>query len=336
MKPDHRYAPSRFFSAAMSAGVSLVFAAALAVPAPARAQAYPSKPIRVVLPFAPGGVVDASMRGMAPKMSNTLGQPIVVDNRAGAGGTIGMAEVARAAPDGYTLLFTLESLVLAPRLFKQAGYDPERDFAPVSYLFTVPTTIIVSPSVGVSTLAELIALAKREPGKLSSGSGGAGTISHLLLEMIKQSAGVDIVHVPYKGMAPALTDFLAGQIQMLPVSTTAASPQVKAGKAKVLTVASPRRSTMMPEVPTTAELGFPGMEALLWMGLLAPAGTSPAIVSTLNAAALKSINDPVNARRYADRGIELVGSTPDEFRKFISSEYVRLGKIIAAAKIVAE
>jgi tripartite-type tricarboxylate transporter receptor subunit TctC len=243
---------------------------------------------------------------------------------------------APPTPDGYTLLFTLESLVLAPYLYKKPGYDPLRDYAPVSYLFTVPTTVMVSTALPVSSLAELIALARSQPGKIASGSGGTGTISHLLLEMIKIAGNVDIQHIPYKGMAIAMTDFMAGQIQMIPASTTAAAAQVKSGKARVIAVASPKRAAMMPDVPTTHELGYPGMDALLWMGLLAPAGTPASIVLTLNSAAIRASNDPANAARYASQGIELVGSSPAEFQRFIASESSRLGKVIAAAKIQPE
>lgn len=333
-KPEQKAARSSLQRAVIALATSFCLAlmAGTAVAQPA----WPAKPVRVVLPFAPGGVVDVSMRGLAPKMAELLGQPVVVDNRAGAGGTIGMSEVARATPDGYTLLFTLESLVLAPYLYKKPGYDPVRDYAPVSYLFTVPTTVMVSTSLPVNSLAELIALARSQPGKIASGSGGTGTISHLLLEMIKIAGNVDIQHIPYKGMAIAMTDFMAGQIQMIPASTTAAAAQVKSGKARVIAVASPKRAAMMPDVPTTHELGYPGMDALLWMGLLAPAGTPANIVMTLNSAAIRASNDPANAARYASQGIELVGSSPAEFQRFIASESSRLGKVIAAAKIQPE
>lgn len=327
---------SRSARAAARATSLICLIAILGMAHPAGAQNFPTKSIRVVLPFAAGGPVDASIRGIAPKMGETLGQSVVVENRVGAGGTIGIAEVARAAPDGYTLLFTQSSLVVAPLLFKNPGFDAVRDFAPVAHLLSEPIAVMVNPNLGIASLAELIALAKREPGKLTSGSGGIGTAGHLLIEMLKTAAGVDIVHVPYKGVAQAMADFLSGRIQILPAAPTAIAPQVKAGKARVLALASPRRSALLPDVPTSAELGYPGIEAELWMGLLAPAGTPPAVVSLLNAAALKALSDPVNAKRYADQGIEMIGSTPEEFKRFISVENAKLRRVVIAAKIVAE
>jgi tripartite-type tricarboxylate transporter receptor subunit TctC len=248
-------------------------------------------------------------------------------------GTIGAAEVAKAPADGYTLLYTIEALALAPHLYRKLGFDPERDFAPISLLLSVPLTYLVHPSVPANSPRELAALAKQRPGQLSTGSGGTGSAAHLGLEMFKSMAGVDITHIPYKGAAPAMTDFVAGQTQVFTVSTSMAAPQVKAGKAKILVVAAPKRAANLPDVPTTAEAGFPGLEITVWMGLLAPAGARQSIVDQLHGIAVKAVNDPVNAKRYTEQGLDIVGSTPAAFRRFIAAEAAKFGRIVSAAGI---
>ena len=302
----------------------------------ARAQAYPDKPIRVIVPFAPGGLVDGSMRALAPRMSEALGQPVVVENRAGAGGVIGMADVARSAADGYTLLFGIESTALAPHIYKSPGFDPIKDFQPITQVLAVPIAILVHPSITATTLRELAGYSKAHPGKLSAGSGGQGTATHLCLEMLKSMSDADYVHIPYKGAGPALTDFIAGQTQIFAVSTTLSLPQVRAGKARALAVAAPRRATNMPDVPTTAEAGFPGLEFSTWMGLLGPTGLSAAIVGRIREAALVALKDPANAKRFNDQGLDNLGTTPDEFRRFIAAETAKFGRATALAGIKPE
>jgi tripartite-type tricarboxylate transporter receptor subunit TctC len=299
----------------------------------AAAQSYPDKPIRVIVPFAPGGLVDGSMRALAPRMSEALGQPVIVENRAGAGGVIGMADVARSAADGYTLLFGIESTALAPYIYKNPGFDPIKDFQPITQVLSVPIAILVHPSITANTLRELAVYSKAHPGKLSAGSGGQGTATHLCLEMLKSLSDADYVHIPYKGAGPALTDFIAGQTQIFAVSTTLSLPQVRAGKARALAVAAPRRASNMPEVPTTAEAGFPGLEFSTWMGLLGPTGLNATVVTRIREAALQALKDPANAKRFGDQGLDILGTTPDEFRRFIAAESAKFGRAAALAGI---
>jgi tripartite-type tricarboxylate transporter receptor subunit TctC len=300
------------------------------------AQSFPDKPIRVIVPFAPGGLVDGSMRALAPRMSEALGQPVVVENRAGAGGVIGMADVARSPADGYTLLFGIESTALAPHIYKNPGFDPNKDFQPITQVLSVPIAILVHPSIPATTLRELAAHSKANPGKLSAGSGGQGTATHLCLEMLKSMADADYVHIPYKGAGPALTDFIAGQTQIFAVSTTLSLPQVRAGKARALAVAAPRRASNMPDIPTTAEAGFPGLEFSTWMGLLGPANLSTAIVTRVRDAALLALKDTANAKRFGDQGLDSLGTTPEEFRRFIAAESTKFGRAAALAGIKPE
>ncbi|MEO7404358.1 MAG: tripartite tricarboxylate transporter substrate binding protein [Burkholderiales bacterium] len=302
----------------------------------AHAQGFPSKPIRLVVPFAAGGLIDGSARIIAPKLGEALGQPVVVDNRPGAGGTIGMSEVARATPDGHTLLFAIESIALAPHIYKKVGFDPEKDFAAVTQLLSVPNSFLVHPSVPVTNLAELAAYSKKEGGRLNAGSGGTGTAGHLGLELLKMLSGAEFTHVPYKGAAPGMTDFLAGQLQIFSVSTTMASPHHRAGKAKILAVASPQRVAILPNVPTTAEAGYPNLLITIWMGLLAPAGTSPSVIKQLHTASLASLNDPANAKRFTDQGLEIVGSSPEAFQKFVAAENAKYRDIVTKAKVAVE
>ena len=302
----------------------------------AEAQTYPDKPIRVIVPFAPGGLVDGSMRTLAPKMGEALGQPIVVENRAGAGGVIGMAEVARSAPDGYTLLFVVESVALAPHIYKNPGFDPLKDFQPITQVLSVPIAILVHPSIAAISLRELAAYSKANAGKLSAGSGGQGTATHLCLEMLKSMSNADYVHIPYKGAGPAMTDFIAGQTQIFAVSTTLSLPQVRAGKARALAVAAPRRAANMPDVPTTAEAGFAGLEFSTWMGLLGPTGLSTAVVGRIRDAALHALKDAANAKRFSDQGLDNLGTTPEEFRGFIAAESAKFGRAAALAGIKPE
>ena len=312
------------------------FVAGLLLASTAFAQTVQSGPIHIIVPVAPAGLVDASIRTLGPKMSEALGRPVIIENRPGAGGIIGMAEVARSRPDGHTLLFYNDGIALAPFVFANPGFDTLKDFSPITQLFSVPFGLFVHPSIPVRTLQELVAYSKTNAGKLSAGSGGAATGGHLFLESFKSASGADIQHIPYKGAGPALTDFIAGQTQVFAISTTLALPQVRAGKARPLAVASAHRASNMPEVPTTAEAGYPGVEFTTWIGIFAPANMSAGLMDRIRDAALKALNDPANLKRFADQGLDVLGTTPDEFRRFVASEHAKFGKSAAAAGIKPE
>jgi tripartite-type tricarboxylate transporter receptor subunit TctC len=310
---------------------------AMTVAAPVSSQtAWPERAIRVVVPFPPGGLVDASMRSLAPKMSEALGQTLVIDNKGGAGGSIGMAEVARSAPDGYTLLFAIESMTLAPYLYRSPGFDPLQDLQPISQVLSVPIAILVHPSLPVTNLRELAAWSRANPGRVSAGSGGVGTATHLCLEALKAATQSDYVHIPYKGAGPAFTDFLAGQTQLFAVSTSFSAPHVKTGKVRAIAMASNARTSNLPDVPTIAEQGFGSIEYSTWMGLLGPAGLPAPIVTRVRDAALRALADPGNRARFAEQGLEIHGTTPDAFRRFIASESAKYGKVVALAGIKPE
>ena len=302
----------------------------------AQAQSYPDKPIRIIVPFAAGGLVDGSIRTLAPKLSEVIGQPVVIDNRGGAGGIIGTAEATRANADGYTLLYGSDGTALAHHIYKNAGYDPVKDLQAITQLLSVPIAILVHPSLPVKTLQELANYSKANPGKLSASSGGQGTSTHLCLEAFKLMSGADFVHISYKGAGPALTDFLAGQTQVFAVSTSLSSPHIRAGKAIGLAVAAPRRASNLPDVPTTAEAGFAGIEYTTWTGLFAPTGTSPAVITRIRDAAVASLNEPTNVKRFGELGLDRIGTTPEEFRKFVATETTKFGQAVRSAGIKAE
>lgn len=322
------------------ATVRAILCTALIAPALVQAQSgaerWPERPVRVVVPFAPGGLVDGSMRAMAPKMTESLGQPVVIENKGGAGGVIGMAEVARSAADGYTILFGIESTVLAPYIYRNPGFDPLRDFAPVSLVLSVPIVYLVHPSVPAKTLQEFAAWTRANAGKVSAGSGGQGTSTHLALEMFKFQANADFVHIPYKGAGPAFTDFLAGQTQVFAVSTSFSAPHARAGKVVPLAVASATRAANMPDVPTVAEAGYAGLEYSTWIGIFAPAGTPHAVITRVRDAALHALRDPDNAKRFAGQGLNTPGSTPDEFRRFMLAESAKFAKAVAVSGLKPE
>lgn len=300
------------------------------------AQTTRSQPIRVVVPALPGGPLDGSIRRFTPTMSEVLGQPIVVENRAGAGGIIGMTEVARSLPDGQTLLYFNDAVALIPFVFKSPGFDTLKDFSPITQTLSTPLGLFVHPSIPANTLQELLAFSKANPGKLNGSSGGAGTASHLFFETFKSVSGADMQHVPYKSASQALTDFIAGRIQVFAISTTLAGPQVRGGKAKALAVATGRRVAPLPAVPTFAEAGYPGMEFTTWLGLFGPANMTGATTQRIYDAASKALNDPANHKFFTDQGLEVLGSTPADFRNFVASENAKFGKAAAAAGIKPE
>jgi len=312
---------------------ALVAAAAL-VASSALGEVYPSKPIRLIVPFAAGGGNDNVARLVGKRLGETLGQPVVVDNRPGAGGVVGAELAAKAPPDGYTLfLGGVGSHAINPNLIEKLPYDPIRDFAPVELLAQAPLVLVVHPSVPARDVAELVAYARRNPGKLNFASNGNGSSSQLAAVMFESMAGIEMVHVPYKGLSPALTDLLSGRVQLMFSSVVAIVPHVKAGKVRGLATTGAKRLALLPELPTIAESGFPGYEASSWYGILAPAGTPREIVTKLNVDLSKALEQPEVRSSLLAEGAEPAGGTPEQFAAHIRAEKERLGKIIRDAKI---
>jgi tripartite-type tricarboxylate transporter receptor subunit TctC len=308
----------------------LITAALLSAPFTVFAQldAFPAKPIRIVVPFPPGGATDVAARLIATRMSEKWGQAVVIDNRAGAGGNVGSDIVAKSAPDGYTLVMGVTgSHAINTSLYSKMPYDPVADFIAISQVAVVPNVIVVHPSVPASTLAELVALARREPGKLNYASLGNGTAAHLGMEMLKSAAGIDITHVPYKGSAPAVSDLLAGQVQMMVDGLPSALPHIKAGKLRAIAITSLRRSPALPDLPTVAE-NYPGFYADAWSGLFAPKGTPPAVVDKLSVEVQRILRLPDVREKLAGLGAEPVGSTPAEFSAHVKREIDKWARVV--------
>jgi tripartite-type tricarboxylate transporter receptor subunit TctC len=309
----------------------------LALVAPgAHGQAYPVKPIRLISAYPPGGPNDLSARAVGQGLSELLGQPVVVENRAGAAGNIGSQYVATSAPDGYTLLNGASALTIAPALKKDLGYDVSKDFAPISLTTVSSFVLAVHPSVPANSLKELIALAKARPGQLSYASSGVGAPPHLAGELLKTMAAIDILHVPYKGVGQSISDLVAGHIGMMFTSPPNAIPQVKAGKIKALAVSTATRSPLLPDVPTVSESGLKGFEMGTWFGVLAPAGTPVEIVNRLNAATRKVVDAPQLRERLATVGLDPRSSTPEEFAAHIRTELKKFARIVQQAGIKPE
>jgi len=310
------------------------FAAAVAVAtlslhAQAQAQAWPSKPIRYVVPFAAGGSTDIMGRTIAEKLSAALGQPVVVENRPGAGGGLGAAEVAKAAPDGYTIMGgTISTHAINASLYKDLPYDPVKDFVAITLIARVPNMLVVNNDVKAKDVAELIKLMKANPGKWNFASAGNGTSQHLSGELFKGMAGVEMQHIPYKGSPPALTDVMGGSVSMTFDNITTAWPLAKAGKLRALAVTTAKRSPVAPEVPTLAESGLPGYEVGSWQGVFAPAGVPPAIVARLNTEIVKIINMPDVQKKIIELGAEPVGDTSEQFNAFVKTEVVKWGDVV--------
>jgi len=294
----------------------------------AQADSYPSRSIRIVVPFPPGGATDAAARLVASKMSEKWGQPVVIDNRAGAGGNVGSDIVAKSAPDGYTLVMGVTgSHAINTSLYSKMPYDPVADFVAISQVAVVPNVVVVHPSVPARTLAELVALAKREPGKLNYASLGNGTAAHLGMELLKSAAGMDITHVPYKGSAPAVTDLLAGQVQVMVDGLPSALQHVKAGKLRAIALTSLHRAPTLPDLPTIAET-YPGFYADAWSGLFAPKGTPAAIVNQLSTEVQRILRLPDVREKLAALGAEPVGSTQAEFAAHVKREIDKWAKVV--------
>lgn len=305
--------------------------------APVWAQPYPTKPVRIVAPFPPGGVADVLARSLAPELQAALGQQVIVDNKPGAGGNIGAEIVAKAEPDGHTLLLASAGiLTINEFLYAKMPFDPAKAFAPITVVGDMPNIVVVHPRAGVTTLKELIDKAKAQPGKLDFGSAGNGTTTHLAIVLLEQAAKIKLAHVPYKGAAPAVQDLVAGQIDGLVDNPPLVLPHVKSGTIKALAWAAPQRMAILPDVPTAAEAGLPGFEASSWFALVAPAGTPKEIVARLNAEAAKILKDPKMAEQFAQRGVRLVGNSAEEFAAFIPRERARWGEIVKASGVKME
>jgi tripartite-type tricarboxylate transporter receptor subunit TctC len=311
----------------------LIGLSVLLCPAVAAAQDFPNKPIRLVVPFPPGGPNDIIARTLGQRMSEIIKQPIVIDNRGGQGGVIGTDVVARAEPDGYTIAITSSgALAISPSMEKVA-YETLKDLAPVTLVAKVPEMLVAATSVPAKDLKELIALAKAQPGKLNFASTGLGGLPDLAGELFKSTAGINIVHVPYRGAAPVVTDLLAQQVQMAFLDVPAVLAQVNAGTLRAIAVAAPERVPSAPNVPTTAEAGLPGLLAENWYGMVAPGGTPPAIITALNKIATEAMRDPTVKEKLAVQGAELVGDTPEHFRDFIESETRKWAEVVKEAGV---
>ena len=298
------------------------------------AQDYPRKPVRLIVPFAAGGGNDTVARAIAQQLSASLGQSVYVDNRAGAGGVVGAELAAKSPPDGYTMfLGGVGSHAVNPNLHAKLPYDPIRDFAPITLIASAPSVLVVHPSLPAGTIVEFAALARARPGKLNYASNGNGSSAQLAAVMYESMAGVEMVHVPYKGLAPALADLLSGEVQLMFSSMVAIVPHIKAGKLRALAVTGKKRSALLPEVPTIAESGLPGYEAGSWYGILAPAETPRDIVLLLNAEIVRALKQPEVRERLANEGAEAIGGTPEEFAAHIKAELARMGKVTVDARI---
>ena len=301
------------------------------------AETYPTKTVQIIVSFAAGGGVDSVARIVAAKLTESLGQPVLVDNRPGASGMIGTDVAAKAPPDGYTLLLGTQTvLVVAPILYGKTTFEPLKLFSSIVLIGSTPLILVTNPALPVKSVKELIALTKAKPGELDFGSGGVGTTPHMAGELFNSMAGIKVVHVAYKGEAPALTDIMGGHLHMMFSNVSAALPYVKAGKLKGLAVSSMERLAAAPGIPTVAESGVPGFEAQTWFGLLAPAGTPPEIVKRLNADVLKALTKPDVKDKLASLGLTIAGSTPERFSAYIKSEYTKWAKVIKDAGIKME
>ena len=319
------------FTSMLTVGLSLLLA-----PLAAKAEEFPTRQIRLIVPFPPGGPNDIIARLVGQRMSEIIQQPLVIDNRGGQGGVLGTDVVAKAAPDGYTIgIVSASSLVISPTMQKVA-YSVSKDFAPVTLVTTVPEMLVVASNVPAKNMAELIALAKAQPGKLNFASAGIGGLPHLAGELFKLTAKIDIVHVPYRGAAPAINDLLGQQVQMTFLDLPVILPQIKAGLLRPIALGAPARAPTAPDVPTTAEVGMPDLLIENWYGMIAPAGTPEKIVATLNRVANEAMNDPAVKAKLAEQGLTVAGNTPEQFRGFIDSETRKWARVIKDAGVPIE
>jgi len=315
----------------------IVAAALAAAFAPAQAQDFPTRPITLVISFAPGGSTSIVGRGVAERMSELLGEKIIVDNRPGAGGTVGTRAVAKSEPDGYTLLLGYTgTLAIGPSLYKNVGYDPRKDFAPIGMIGNAPNSLVVNPSFPAKTLAELIAYAKANPGKVNFGSAGAGTASHITGEYFARAAGITLVHIPYKGTGPALTDLLGGHIPMAFAPIPASHSNVAAGKLRALAVTSTTRSGLLPDVPTIAESGIAGFDASLYYGLVAPAGTPRPIIDKLNKVLREALASEAVKRQLGNDGTDITPGSPEDYAALIDKDEKKWARLVKESGVEPE
>ena len=310
--------------------IALIFASL------ASAEAYPNKAVKIVVPFAPGGAVDTIARVVGQKMSEQMGQPVIVENHPGASANIGAEIVAKAAPDGYTILLGANGLASNMTLFPKLTFDALRDFAPIGRVGYAPVVLVTPVDSPARSLKDLLAMAKQQPGKLTYASAGNGSSNHLAGEMLKSAAGIDVLHIPYKGGAPALTDLLGGRISYMLLNPVEVLPHVKSGKLRALAVSNDKRLAILPDVPTMAEAGLPGFEASVWWGLAAPAKTPREIVVRLNAELNKALADPAVSAKLMDLGVVLSPGTPEQFGAFLKAEVERWAKVIRSSNIQAD
>ena len=305
--------------------------------AAAMAQPYPSHPVKVIVPFPPGSTPDIVGRTLATKLQDAFGQPFVVENRTGAGGNIGTEAVAKAPADGYTLLIGITGPIATNKyLYKSLPYDPEKDLAPISLLASAPQMLVITPQLNVDTFRAFIDYARAHPGKISYGSVGSGSASHLTMELLKSETKIDVVHVPYRGFPPAVTDMLAGNIQAMFAIIPGVLPHVRAGKMKALAVTALKRSPLAPEVPSVAELGLPQLESLPWIGLLAPAATPPEVLERLSSETMRRMQAAEVRDLLGRQGFDVVASTPAEFRRWIRAESDKWSRVIRASGATAD
>ncbi len=315
---------------------SLATGFALALSPSANASDYPVKALRLIVPFPPGAGTDMFGRTIAQKLHENMGQSVVVENKPGGGATLGSDVVAKSQPDGYTLLLSTTSHAINPSVYPSLPYDTLKDFATVTQVANVPTVLVVHPSVPVKTVQELVSFAKAKPGALNVGSSGSGTIFHLAAELLKSMAGIDMVHVPFKGGGPAMTALLGGEVNVLFETTLTVVPQAKAGKLRPLAVGSLKRSSTFPELPTIAESGFPGFSAVNWYGVYVSNGTPKQIVDRLNQEIVRALNLPDVRERFASQGADLVGNTPEQHAVFLKSEMDKWQRIARLANVKAD
>ena len=314
--------------------LSLMAATAICalLPASAQAQSFPTKPIRLIVPYAPGGATDIIGRAAAAELSKTLGQPVNVENRPGAGGNLGAEQVARSAPDGYTLLVSPSSLHgITPFLYNKLPYDPNKDLAPVIVLGSFANVLVVNPEVKANSVKELIALIKSQPGKYTYASSGNGSTIHMSGEMFRSMLNLEITHVPYKGSAPALTDLIGGQVNLMFDNIPSAINQIRAGKLRALATTGPTRSSSLPDLPTMIESGLPGYVSTAWFGIAAPAGTPKEIIAKLNAEGQKAVKSPDFVKRMNEQGYDVVGGTAEQMGSMIQDEVRRWGPVVKAS-----
>ncbi len=298
---------------------------------PAHSQQYPSRPLRVVVPFAPGGAVDLVARTVAPKLSEALGQPVVVDNRGGAGGTIGTDIVAKARADGHTLLVASMGVAVNAVLYPKLPYDTLKDLAPVTSLGEQPNIVVVHPSLSARSMADLVALARAKPGQISYASGGVGSNTHLVTLLFLQMAEVDMLHVPYKGLGPAITDLAGGQVQLAVSNVSTALPHVKSGRLRLLAVTSARRFPLFPDTPTVNESGVPGYESSGWYGMWGTAGTPSSVLASLNKEVMKILDTPTIKEQFGTQGLQPIPTSPEAFGKRLREEIRKWGPVVKAS-----